>query len=189
MKLLPKPPLLLPTALLCLGLAVSGCTGSESAGEGDATEGQSVRADDPSSTEGGSREATTGSGTQTGGKAGGGPSEISFGEPVQLVDHLVEGEITVFDFTSPYCPPCRQIAPWLDRLHREREDLSVVKVNINRPTKRGIDWGSPVAQQYGLKSIPAFAVYDADGEVMAEGNQAKAVVIGWLQELAPQDGR
>ncbi len=111
------------------------------------------------------------------------PPEISFGETIELASHLVEGEITVFDFSSPYCGPCRQIAPWLSRLHSERSDVSVVTVNINRPDKRGIDWGSPVARQFGLQSIPAFKVFGADGKMMAEGEAAKRLVIGWLQEL------
>jgi thioredoxin len=115
------------------------------------------------------------------------PHEISFGDPVELTEHLVAGDITVFDFTSEYCPPCRQIAPWLERLHAERSGVSVVKVNINRPQKRGIDWGSPVARQFGLQSIPAFMVYDAQGKVMAKGEQAKVLVIGWLQELSEED--
>jgi thioredoxin-like negative regulator of GroEL len=111
------------------------------------------------------------------------PEEISFGQTVDLSQFLISGEITVFDFTSPYCGPCRQLAPWMDRLHAERPGVTVVKVNINRPQKRGIDWASPVARQFGLQSIPAFLVYDAEGNVMAEGAAAKRMVIDWLRQL------
>ena len=111
------------------------------------------------------------------------PETIGFGEPVELASHAVPGEITVFDFTSQYCPPCRQLAPWLDRLHKEREGVKVVKVDINRPDVRGIDWRSPTARQFGLKSIPHFKVYDAEGKLMAEGQPAQVMVYGWLQEL------
>ena len=111
------------------------------------------------------------------------PAVIARGEVVELTDHLVSGKITVFDFTSQYCPPCRQIEPFMLRLHREREDLAVVKVDINRPDVRGIDWRSPVAMKYRLGSIPAFTVYDANGKLMATGDQARNLVFGWLGQL------
>ena len=111
------------------------------------------------------------------------PTTIARGEAVELTDHLVAGKITVFDFTSQYCPPCRQIEPFMLRLHQERADLAVVKVDINRPDVRGIDWRSPVAVKYRLGSIPAFTVYDADGNLMASGDAARNLVFGWLGEL------
>lgn len=174
MRRLPQPNIFLAGAALFVGLALSSCGDVESAPSEEAAAESSATQD--ASEEGAAKQDSA-------------PEEIAFGERIELVDHLVEGEITVFDFTSPYCPPCRQISPWLDRLHRERDDLSVVKVNINRPEKRGIDWGSPVARQYGMQSIPAFIVYDAEGQIMAQGEQGKGVVIGWLQELAPAEGR
>jgi thiol-disulfide isomerase/thioredoxin len=111
------------------------------------------------------------------------PIRISQGEPVELVDYMVDGEYVVFDFMSDYCPPCKQIAPWMDRLHAERDDVSVVKVDINRPGVRGIDWKSPVAAQFRLSSIPHFKVMDGKGAVVAEGDQAWQMVVAWLQEL------
>ena len=103
------------------------------------------------------------------------PIRIAQGQPVDLAEWAVEGKITVFDFMSDYCPPCVQIAPWLDRLHAEREDVVVVKIDVNRPDVRGIDWQSPVLRQYGINSIPHFKIYGADG--------ARAKVIEWLQQL------
>jgi hypothetical protein len=51
-----------------------------------------------------------------------------------------------------------------------------VKVDINRPDVRGIDWRSPVARQYELNSIPHFKVYGPDGKLQVEGDEAYAVV-------------
>ncbi len=110
------------------------------------------------------------------------PEKIAHGATVDIKEYIVAGKITVFDFTSEYCPPCRQISPMLDDLHARRADLAVVKIDINRPETKGIDWKSPVAQQYKLNSIPHFKVYGADGKLMAEGDAASTMVEGWLEQ-------
>lgn len=96
------------------------------------------------------------------------PLRISQGETVQLADHLVPGKTVIFDFTSKYCPPCRFYDEPLHKLHVSRDDVVVVKVDINRPDVTRIDWQSPVAQQFKLRSIPQFKVYGPDGKLMAE---------------------
>ncbi|MBI5382507.1 MAG: thioredoxin family protein [Opitutae bacterium] len=111
---------------------------------------------------------------------GAAPLKISHGEQVNIADYAVPGKTTVFDFTSEYCPPCRAISPKLDALHAKRADVAVVKVDINRPDKKGIDWKSPVALQYGLKSIPHFKVFGPDGKLLAEGDSAKKMVTKWF---------
>ncbi len=109
------------------------------------------------------------------------PEKISHGAEVAITDYLVAGKTVIFDFTSEYCPPCRAIAPKLDALHAAREDVVVVKVDINRPEHKGIDWKSPVAQQYKMQSIPYFKVYGPDGKLVADGKEASALVRGMLE--------
>jgi thiol-disulfide isomerase/thioredoxin len=96
------------------------------------------------------------------------PLIVSHGETVTLTDYLVPGKTTVFDFTSKYCPPCQAYNEPLHDLHARRADLAIVKVDINRPDVKGIDWQSPVAQQFDLHSIPHFKVYGPDGKLRAE---------------------
>lgn len=96
------------------------------------------------------------------------PLSIAQGAEVKLADFLVTGKTTIFDFTSEYCPPCRAYAEPLLLLHQKRDDVAVVKVDINRAEIHRIDWSSPVAQQYGLRSIPHFKVYGPDGKLIAE---------------------
>jgi len=99
-----------------------------------------------------------------------GPLHISRGAEVDLADYLVPGKTVVFDFYSEYCPPCRAYAGPLAQMDRQRDDVVVVKVDINRPGVTRIDWRSPVAQQYGLRSVPHFKVYGPDGQLLAEDN-------------------
>lgn len=111
------------------------------------------------------------------------PLRIAHGERVDLADYLVPGKTTVFDFTSEFCPPCRAYDPTLLALHQQRADVAVVKVDINRPGLKRIDWQSPVAQQYGMKSIPHFKVYGPDGKLIAEDRAARALVNQWIAAL------
>ena len=91
------------------------------------------------------------------------------------------GKTTIFDFTSEFCPPCRAIAPRLHKLHADRADIVVVEVDLNRPGVEGIDWGSPVAKQYGLTSIPAFKVFGTNGRLQMEGDDAYSWVTSVLK--------
>ena len=91
-----------------------------------------------------------------------------------------KGKTTIVDFFSEYCPPCRQIAPLLKKLDDKREDIVVVKLDINRKDHKGIDWRSPLAVQYGLQSIPFFVIFDATGEKIAEGQAATQQVFNFF---------
>ena len=108
------------------------------------------------------------------------PAHIAMGKQVKLADYLVPGKTTVFDFTSEYCPPCRAIAPMMEKVHMTRADIAVVKVDINRPGVKVIDFESPVARQYRLPSIPYFKIFGPDGKLRAEGDEARKIVIGWF---------
>ena len=114
------------------------------------------------------------------------PQHISQGAQVKLADYLVPGKTVVFDFYSDYCSPCMAIAPDLEKLHEKRADVIVVKVDINRPGIKGIDWKSPVVAQYGLNSIPHLKVYGPDGKLIVEdsptSDRARQLVLGWAKK-------
>jgi len=111
------------------------------------------------------------------------PLHISHGQAVVLADYLVTGKTTIFDFYSEYCPPCRALSPLLERLHKARPDVAVVKVDINRPGVVGIDWDSPVVHEFGFDSIPHLKVYAPNGTLQSEGDPAREMVIGWIEAL------
>jgi len=115
------------------------------------------------------------------------PIRIAFGEKVALTDYLVTGKTTVFDFTSPFCPPCRAYEEPLHALHQQRADLAIVKVDINRPGLKRIDWESPVAQQYDMAGIPHFKIYGPDGKLIADDTAeppaARIMVDRWIEAL------
>lgn len=104
---------------------------------------------------------------------------IGHGERVDLDEYIVEGKTTIVDFFSEYCRPCVAIAPTLERLASTRQDIAVVKLDINRPGVQGIDWQSPTARQFNLGSIPFFMIFGPDCQLMAQGDQARALIQQW----------
>ena len=104
------------------------------------------------------------------------------GEPVELEPYAVAGKTTIFDFYSKYCPPCRKIAPELEKLVKDRADVVVRQIDINRPDVQGIDWKSPVAAQYQLQGVPHFKIYGPDGKLKVEGDEAYEQVSGYISK-------
>jgi thiol-disulfide isomerase/thioredoxin len=116
------------------------------------------------------------------------PAHISQGQTIVLADHLVPGKTTIVDFTSKYCGPCQVYNEPLAKLHAARADVAVVKVDINRPDVKRIDWKSPVAEQFQLQSIPHFKVYGPDGKLIAEdkprvSSEARQIVEKYIADL------
>jgi thiol-disulfide isomerase/thioredoxin len=104
------------------------------------------------------------------------------GQEIDVKKLVHPGKMTIFDFSSEYCGPCKIISPKLEQLDNQREDIVVVKIDINRESVRGIDWNSPVSRQYNLRSIPHFIVYDEKGLRTHEGIPARQYVYKLLYE-------
>ena len=69
-----------------------------------------------------------------------------------------EGKIIV-DFWAEWCGPCHAVAPVLDRIADEHEDVKIVKVNVDQ--EQGL------AQRYGVSSIPLMVLFE-NGEPQAQ---------------------
>ena len=90
---------------------------------------------------------------------------------------VIENEKAVLvDFWAPWCGPCRVIAPSLEEIAQEREDLEVVKLNV--------DDNQATAARYDVMSIPTLILF--------KNGEAALKIIGALpksrlvQELEPQ---
>jgi thioredoxin 1 len=89
---------------------------------------------------------------------------------------VLESEQPVLvDFWAPWCGPCRIIAPHLEELDSERDDLRVVKLNV--------DDNPQTAATYQVMSIPTLLLFK-DGQVAHQiiGALPKSRLV---QELEP----
>jgi thioredoxin 1 len=77
-------------------------------------------------------------------------TEATFDEEVLASDKPV-----IVDFWAEWCGPCHAVAPVLDRIVEERDELKLVKVNIDEQPQ--------LAQRYGIASIPTIILFE-DGE-------------------------
>ncbi|MET8563367.1 thioredoxin [Streptomyces flaveolus] len=101
-------------------------------------------------------------------------TDASFADDVLLSDKPV-----LVDFWATWCPPCRAVAPILDKLAAEHADtLKVVKLDV--------DQNPQTASQYGITSIPTMKVF--------QGGKPVKTLVGALPqhaleaELAPYLG-
>ncbi len=103
------------------------------------------------------------------------------GSVSEVTDNNFQAEVlespqpVLVDFWAPWCGPCRVIAPSLEEIAGERDDLRIVKLNV--------DENQATAARYNVMSIPTLIVF--------KGGEPAKQIVGALpknrlvQELEP----
>lgn len=77
------------------------------------------------------------------------------------------------DFFASWCGPCKMLSPVIEEIAEERDDIKVVKIDIDQQPE--------LAAQYGVMSVPSLFVIK-DGEIAnrAMGVRPKQQILSLL---------
>ena len=100
-------------------------------------------------------------------------------KPITITKENFEAEVknsdvtVLLDFWAEWCGPCRMLAPTIDEIADERDDIKVGKVNVDNDPE--------LAKQFGIFSIPTLVVIK-NGEVVSQtaGVRPKAAILASL---------
>ena len=103
---------------------------------------------------------------------------------VEITDATFEAEViqsdkpVLVDFWAPWCAPCRTVGAVLDQLSGERDDLKIVKINI--------DDNQEQALKNSVLVLPTVVLY-VDGEAVGklQGGVPPTAIARLLQEHLP----
>ncbi len=81
----------------------------------------------------------------------------------------------LLDFYADWCGPCRMVAPIVEEIANERNDIVVGKINV--------DDNPELASAFGVVSIPTLAVMKGGNVVeQSAGARPKAAILAMLDK-------
>lgn len=103
------------------------------------------------------------------------------GKVIEVTTDTWEAEVinsdkpTLVDFWAPWCGPCRMLSPTLESIQADRDDIKIVKVNI--------DQEQAISGQFRIMNIPLIMLFK-NGENIGSmlGNQPRKKIEGFLAD-------
>ena len=84
-----------------------------------------------------------------------------------------QSKLVLVDFWAEWCGPCKQISPILEEISNEKENLNILKLNIDE---------NPVTpQKYNVRGIPTLMLFK-DGKLIDTkiGSLPKSSLEDWI---------
>lgn len=116
------------------------------------------------------------------------------GDELSLYEALENGTYTLVDFWAAWCLPCRQENPNIVDMYEKYKDegFNVLGVSLDKDKDKWIDaiekdelewdqisnlqfWEDPIAQDLGIKAIPANFLLNEEGEVVARNIRGQSL--------------
>lgn len=90
-------------------------------------------------------------------------------------DNLVSNDIVLVDFYATWCGPCKMLGPILEELANDRDELQVVKIDIDK--------NGDLAKSYGIMSVPTLLLFKNGNMVGKQvGFMPKELITKWIEE-------
>lgn len=101
---------------------------------------------------------------------------------INVTDESFEADVlnndkpVLLDFWAEWCGPCKMIAPTLEQIDGERDDIVIAKMNI--------DDNPEIPTRFGVRSIPTLIIVKG-GEVVATtmGAKPKSQMDAWINSV------
>ena len=84
---------------------------------------------------------------------------------------LIKNDLVLVDFYATWCGPCRMISPIIDEISKEKEELTIIKVAVEKFPN--------LASKYGIMSIPTLMVFKKGQDVKTS--------VGYLEKTGIED--